>query len=194
MIAQDTKTGRAIEGCGSLPRVSPKLIVGPNGGVQNAVIWLEGSFERRYDGATDGVALLDQQACAFSPHVLVAPQGSTLHVRNSDTVLHNVRLFRESTLVWREWQQPHAADLAWRLDAPGRYVIRCGVHPWMYAWVISAEHEYYAVSDATGHFTLARVPPGRHRLHVWHETLGERVEELQVGDDPAVVTVSFEQD
>ena len=193
-IEEGTKAARAVEECGRLPRVSPKLIVSPDGGVQNAVIWLEGSFERPYDGATDGAVILDQQACTFSPHVLVAPQGSTLRVRNSDDVVHNVRLFRESALLWRKWQQPRATELTWRLDAPGRYVMRCGVHPWMYAWVIVAEHEYYTVSDASGRFTLARVSPGNHRLHAWHETLGERIEELRVGDDQAVVTVSFEQD
>lgn len=193
-VEAGTKAARAAEECGNLPRVSPKLIVDASGGVQNAVIWLEGSFERTYDGATDAVAIMDQQGCAFNPHVLIVPQGSALSVRNSDGVIHNVRLFLDSELLWREWQKPRAAELTRQLDVPGRYVMRCGVHPWMYAWVIAAEHEQYTVSDSAGRFTLARVPPGEHRLHVWHETLGERVETLRVGDDQAVVTVSFHQD
>lgn len=193
-VEEGTKAARAAEECGSLPRVSPKLIVDASGGVRNAVIWLEGSFERTYDGATDAAVIMDQQGCAFSPHVLIVPQGRTLRVRNSDGVIHNVRLFHDSELLWREWQQPRAAELTRQLDVPGRYVMRCGVHPWMYAWVIAAEHEQYALSDSAGHFTLARVPPGDHRLHVWHETLGERVEALHIDDEQTLVTVSFHQD
>ena len=51
--------------------------------------------------------------------------------------------------------------------------MRCGLHPWMHAFVVQAAHDLYAVSGPDGTFSLKNVPPGRHTLHLWHETLGE---------------------
>ena len=36
--------------------------------------------------------------------------------------------------------------------------------------------------------TLGEVPPGRYRLRVWHESLGERVREVEVGVGETLVT------
>src|SRR5438552_15823776 len=60
-----------------------------DGGVKNAVIWFPGVPLAK--GEKPPKQKLDQQACAFLPHVLAAPLGSTVDVINSDKALHNVR-------------------------------------------------------------------------------------------------------
>lgn len=177
-----------IEGCGALTKRSPQLIVDAHGGVQNAVVWVE-IPARPHESVEKGVGVLDQRECMFEPHVLLMPAGGTLTIQNPDPVLHNVRIFQERTMLMHEWQQPQGPDLTWRFEAPGRYLVRCGVHAWMYAWVVVADHRYYAVTDHAGGFTLPDVPEGSYTLHVWHETLGEHQQRLTVTTGQSVVTV-----
>jgi hypothetical protein len=50
--------------------------------------------------------------------------------------------------------------------------VRCDVHAWMRAYVAAIEHPYFAVTGATGRFSLADLPPGTYTLEAWHEQLG----------------------
>ena len=179
----------SVQGCGSSKR-SARLIVSPEGGVANAVVWLQAAAEAQ---ALPITAALDQQACEFVPHMLLVPRGSTVTIGNSDLILHNVRIFRETEMLMHEWQQPAPSPktISWRFDEAGRFLIRCGVHAWMSAWVIVAEHPYYALSDADGNFTMSGVPPGASTLLVWHESLGEQRQSVMVTHDTTPMTIRF---
>jgi hypothetical protein len=48
----------------------------------------------------------------------------------------------------------------------------CEVHRWMVAWVGVESHPYFNVTNETGVFTIANVPPGRHQIRAWHERYG----------------------
>lgn len=179
----------SVQGCGTSKR-SPRLLVSEEGGVANAVVWLESAA---VVPAAPMTATMDQQACEFVPHVLLVPRGSTVTIGNSDGILHNVRMFHETQMLMHEWQppapQPNA--IAWRGDEPGRYLVRCGVHAWMSAWIIVIEHPYYALSDAEGTFTIHHAPPGASTLHVWHEALGEQEHSVAVSRDREPITIRF---
>lgn len=69
--------------------------------------------------------------------------------------------------------------------------VECDLHSWMRAWVVVAEHPYYAVTDEQGAFTLGNVPAGRHTLEVRHETLGTVTKEVTV-TGTGVTTVTLE--
>jgi len=48
------------------------------------------------------------------------------------------------------------------------------------------------VTDEKGSFTLANVPPGTHKIKVWHETLGEVTKEVTVkAGEEAKVTIEL---
>ena len=181
----------SVKGCGTSKR-SPRLLVSAEGGVANAVVWLQAAAEGQTPPVT---ATMDQQACEFIPHVLLVPRGSTVTIGNSDPIVHNVRIFREAQMLVHEWQppapQPNA--ISWRFDDAGRFLVRCGVHAWMSAWVIVAEHPYYALSDADGHFTIPQAPPGASTLRVWHEALGAQQQSVVVNDNTAPVIIRFPQ-
>ena len=186
-----------LEGCGTFPKQSQRLLTDPRGGVQHAVVWVErpalyqsGTGPAGHQAPVEqGAAVLDQRECVFEPHVLLIPAGGTLAIRNPDPVLHNVRIFQERAMLMHEWQQPRGPDLTWRFDEPGRYVVRCGVHAWMHAWIVVAEHGYYALTDATGGFTISDVPQGDVVVHVWHESLGEQQQRVTVTPGQSVITV-----
>jgi hypothetical protein len=49
-------------------------------------------------------------------------------------------------------------------------------------------HPFFAVSDATGAFRIAGLPPGTYTLEAWHEVLGTRTAEVTVGPSQAQTT------
>lgn len=175
----------SIEGCGAVEKESAKLRVGPAGGVADAVVWIEGGLEEPVARLSASTPVMDQKECVFSPHVLAVPAGGSVAIRNSDRVVHNVRIFREGKpdTLMHQWQKIDAADIPWTFEEPGRYVVRCGVHPWMYGWVFVTPPAVSAVTGPEGRFTLAGIAPGKHTLRVWHETLGSREIPVEIGPD-----------
>lgn len=155
--------------CG--PVYSEKLLVSPEGGVKNAVVSLEGEFPAAPPASKK--ALLDQQNCRFEPHVAVVPAGQGLEILNSDPQWHDVRAFLGTEMIFRHDLDGGAKPVTQGIDKPGVYVVRCGIHRWMHAYLIGAAHAYFAVTDENGRFIIKNVPPGRARLRVWHESLGE---------------------
>jgi plastocyanin len=178
-----------VDGCGTSKR-SPRLAVSAEGGVANAVVWLQAAT---HAPAAPITATMDQQACEFMPHVLLVPRGSTVAIGSSDPILHNLRIFREAEMLMHEWQPPapQPNTISWRFDEAGRFLVRCGVHAWMSAWIVVADHPYYAISDAEGNFTIPEAPPGASTLHVWHEALGEQQHAVVVNDHTASVVIRF---
>ena len=56
----------------------------------------------------------------------------------------------------------------------------CDVHPWMRAWLLVVPTAAYAVSDESGAYRIEGVSPGRHKVKIWHERLGEKDAEVEI--------------
>ncbi len=160
-------------------KLSETLIVGAGGGVANAVV--------RLTGVTKGVALeaqtptMDQRVCQFRPHVLVFPAGSTLTVLNSDGILHNVHTYGEANPPVNKAQPGFKKKIQLKFDKPEFPVrVECDAHPWMKAWFVVQDHPYYALTDESGNFSLANVPPGDYTVEAWQETLGRQTAKVSV--------------
>ena len=67
-----------------------------------------------------------------------------------------------------------------KFDKPEIVQLKCDVHSWMAGWLVVQDHPHYAVSDASGAFKLDNVPPGKHKVEVWHETLGKMTQDVEV--------------
>lgn len=160
-------------------QISKSLLVSPQGGLANAVLWLEGEFSGT-QGVPGKLVTLDQKNCNFEPHVALVPPGGRLQILNSDPLAHDVRAFELASMLFRLDMDTHAKPEARSFDKPGIYTIRCGLHPWMHAFAVQAGSPFYAVSSETGEFALRDVPEGKHTLHIWHETLGQVEMPLEV--------------
>jgi plastocyanin len=157
------------------------LIVGRDGGVKNAVVILR-AIERkeRTQSAIAVQATLDNQHCAFTPHVQVVPVGSDVVLKNSDPILHTVHarlggetLFNVGLPKWRQVTK--------RLDRAGVVRIDCDVlHTWMSAAIVVSDSPYSTVTDENGAFNVDGLPPGEYDLEVWHERLGARRQRVRV--------------
>ncbi len=171
---------------------SQELMVSSGGGLKNAVIFLKGDFLQSWPEDTK-MPELDQQGCVFSPHVFIVPTGMVFKVKNSDPVAHDIRSFQDAQMLSRFEMDEYSEARPDGFKTPGIYVIRCGLHPWMYAFAVSAPHPFYAVTDESGSFVIAGVPEGDHTVKLWHETLGEIEVPLKVEGPVQDFSYTFEK-
>jgi len=167
-------TGKDDKICGATVPLA-KLSSGRNGGVKNAIVFIQNIVEGKpFDGT--GHYLLDQKKCRYSPHIMVLPFGSPLEIVNSDKVLHNVHISelgapRMSILnIAQPIRGQRSMIQASQIRKTGFLVATCDAgHPWMNAYIMVAEHPYYAITDEDGNYAIEDIPPGEYRLAMWHE-------------------------
>ena len=107
--------------------------------------------------ATAAPAIMDQQHCRYVPHVLGVIAGGTVEFRNSDPTMHNIHTM--PTQVGNETvdvsQAPRGAPQSKQFRQPEFMLpVRCNNHPWMSAFVNVSATPFFAVSDASGNFTI----------------------------------------
>jgi plastocyanin len=111
---------------------------------------------------------MDQRQLHFVPHVLAITMGDTVRFLNHDTVSHNV-FSPEGHYDLGTW--PPGETRSHTFTQIGAYSQLCNMHQNMLAWVYVNQNPYQAVPDASGHFTIADVPPGTYVLAVWSSKL-----------------------
>jgi plastocyanin len=112
-------------------------------------------------------AIMDQSGYEFLPGFLIAQAGQNVQFRNSEDILHNVRVSDAST------QQPvfNVATVAFgkyehKFD-PGYYTVTCDIHPTMRASILVTRSPYTATTAADGAFSIANVRPGPYKLTIY---------------------------
>jgi plastocyanin len=130
----------------------------------DAVVWLEAPGAPSLPGRPEVV--LDQRNLAFSPSVLAVRVGTAVEFPNNDRVFHNVFSFRDGK-VFDLGLYPVGTSKRVVFDRAGVSRLFCNIHPAMGAYVVAVDTPYFAVSDRTGAFTIAGVPPGDYRFHAW---------------------------
>lgn len=154
----------------------------PSQDLGDAVVYLEGTATPATAAApvTVEIAITDK---VYAPHVVVVPVGSTVRFPNHDPFNHNVFSLSE----------PNTFDLglygrgevkSQTFAKPGLVRVYCNVHPRMVAYVLVMANRLYAQPGQDGSFVIENVPPGRHRLHVWHERIPtEVIKDVTAGAD-----------
>jgi plastocyanin len=160
--------------CGKVKQ-SPRLLLGKNNFLANAIISLEGITEGK-KLSQGGKQTLNQKGCEYYPHVMVLPVGTELEIVNNDPILHNVHAYEMYPSVKSVFNiaQPVKGQRTLirqeKLRTPGFLTATCDAgHPWMSATILVTDHPYYTVTDKQGAFTLTDVPPGTYTLRLWHE-------------------------
>ena len=163
------------------------LLVGPDGGVRNAVVTMRPLD--RTAAIHPGRIVLDNRQCAFVPHVQVATVGSELILKNSDPILHTVHarigkdtLFNVGLPRWRQVSKVLARIGVLKID--------CDVlHTWMSAAIVVVSTPYFYVTGENGLFAFDGIPAGNYDIEIWHERLGTKTARVSVSDNAAI---SFE--
>lgn len=110
-----------------------------------------------------------QRQATFVPHVLVIPVGASVVFPNRDTTRHQAYSFSPAhafnlDLFLHETPPPEL------FAKPGVVVVGCNIHDHMQAFIVVSEASYVASSDASGEVAFD-LPPGDHRLRIWHPQL-----------------------
>jgi plastocyanin len=165
------------------------LVLGPKRGVLNAVVWLENPPGGAKWEAPLPKAEMDQKGCLFTPRVVVVPVGGTVDFLNSDRLLHNLHSVSKDNGSFNR-TQPRGRTIPITFSKPEMVAVTCELHSWMKSWVVVAEHPFYAVTDSAGAFRLPNVPPGKYKVRMWQEALGNASRDVVVG--PQGGAVSFD--
>jgi hypothetical protein len=167
------------EVCGR-QKTAGNLLVGPQKGIQNAVVRLKDIPAGKALPKPTTVTV-SQKGCEYAPRVVLFPAGSRIRIENDDGILHNTNVTAEANESFSIAQPKFRRVAEKRIAEPEMPIrVRCDVHSWMASWWISEEHPYYALTDAAGAFTLTDVPPGDYTLETWHETLGRITQKIAV--------------
>lgn len=167
------------------------LLLSPAREVRNAVVWLENPPPSAAWPAGAQKVEMDQNKCAFVPHVVIVPAGGTVDFLNSDRLLHNIHTMPKINPSINR-TQPKDRTIPFTFEKPEIVRINCDLHSWMQAWVVVAANPFYAITGADGQFTFDNLPPGQYQLQVWHERLGTVGANVTVGGkQPAHVTVEM---
>ena len=165
------------------------LVVSPEMGLRNAVVFLlTPPPDAKWSLAPP--VQMDQKQCVFVPRVIVVPAGGTAEFLSTDRLLHNLHSASADNPSFNR-TQPKGRTIPIVFRKPEIIRIDCDLHPWMRAWVVVAEHPFYAVTGERGEFVLENVPPGNYTLQVWHETLGTVKKDVAVTGGVATVTVEM---
>jgi plastocyanin len=142
-------------------------------------------------GKPSAPVVMDQVKMQFIPHVLPVILGTTVQFHNSDPTPHNVFSPDYEKYNLGTWPTGQSKDYTFAKCAkfPCVYTQLCRVHPEMEGFVVVLQNQYFAVSDRTGHFEIANVPPGQYTLAVWHPKLKSQTKPVTV--DAKGATVEF---
>ena len=148
-----------------------RLIVGPQGGVANTVVFLKNISSGKAMEMPEPRRFLDQRHCRYEPHILLVPQGELLKMKSSDATLHTIHMNGAATY---NLPFPFPNQVISRaMQSTGLVDLKCnGGHVWMNAELMVVPHPYYVVTDESGRFELNNVPRGSYEIVAWHEGWG----------------------
>lgn len=176
--------------CEGRPAKEQSVVV-KDGRLQNVLVRVRGNVAGAPPAASTHVTV-DQSKCTYQPRVQGAVAGQQVMFKNSDGTLHNVRGVVGMKAVFNVAQPPSAAPVEKPLPADAEVLrLKCDVHPWMTAYVVSNPNPYFATTGEDGSFTISGLPAGTYTLEAWHETLGTKTAEVTVKDG-APAEASFE--
>ncbi len=186
--------GRVSDGRGW--RLLQPFSVGAGGSFRDVVVFIDG-IERGKPFAGFTPPRIEAMDCRFLPFVNVVRDQHDVTVVNMDPAMHDIQAYETSNLGPRvlfnvplpiSSRYPREAGLSANFHkhyegtpmtqtvkmTKGRrvFLMQCGFHAYMESWGLAVENPYYAITDKDGRFTIQDIPPGKHKVVVWHPYVG----------------------
>ena len=114
------------------------------------------------------------------PHTQVVAKNSSLQVKNSDPILHNIHSYQEGRTILNIAEPKQGMVVEKKMTKVGGESLKCDVHNFMRGGLFVAENPYAAVTDADGKYELKDVPAGTYQIATFHEVAGTRMASVTV--------------
>ena len=177
---------------GTIWRLLDQFQVDATGGLQNALVMLEGiesgkPFSRM-------ASTIEAKDCILTPPVMAVRPNQNIEVVNMDPIIHDIQVyemapFGAEVIFHRPLRMNpyHLKGAAGSHDhLPGEplidtmkftkgrriFYLECGFHEFMQTWGVAVTNPYYAMTDTQGRFTLSDIPEGVYTLIAWHPGMG----------------------
>ncbi|MFG6666421.1 Cupredoxin [Halomonas sp. HNIBRBA4712] len=117
-------------------------------------------------------ARMIQRNAAFHPTVMAVPVGSQVTFPNEDTTRHHVYSFSPAkTFELNLYLQETPAPVTF--DQTGVVVLGCNIHDAMQAFIVVSDAPFAETTGSDGRLDAPNLPPGNHRVRVWHPRLDD---------------------
>lgn len=148
----------------------------------NVFIYIKDGLPQRLYPVPNEPVVLDQQKCRYVPRVLGVQVGQPVEIRNSDALMHNIHAEGAVNQPFDVGQPLQGIKTTHRFTTREVMIpVKCNVHNWMRGYIGVLEHPFFAVTDASGRFTMPPVPPGTYTIEAWHERLGTQTQQITIG-------------
>ena len=168
------------------------LVVNANGTLADVFVFVKEGVSGEVPPAPAEPLVFDQRGCHYLPHVFGIRVGQTLKMINDDPTFHNVHAVAKANPSFNVGMPTKGMVLEKKFFKPEQMVrLKCDMHGWMNAYAGVMDHPYFAVSDSTGGYTIANLPPGEYTIEAWQEKLGTKMEKVKVAGNGAKVDFIF---
>jgi len=178
------------------PVVNEMLVLGEGQTMANIVVSVTSGLEKKDYPVSSEPVVLDQKNCVYIPHVVGVQAGQQLKILNSDNTMHNVhslsrvnKAFNAGMLAAKPGQPKELLKTISKVEEKP-FIIKCDVHPWMRAYVFTADHPFFAVTKEDGKFSIDGLPAGTYEIRAWHERLPAQTGTVTVTAD-GTATIDF---
>ena len=173
-------------------RFMPTIEVGKDGGLKNAVVAVYDVEDKAFMDGYQGTEVT-AEFCEFLPFAGVVVNNKSFKVENHDAdpddpkskegVLHNPHSFVVKGSSSATGFNIGLAKKGDKLDKPvvfrggaekdGFYRLQCDQHEFMQSFFLPVSNPHFAVAKEDGSFEIKDVPPGKHKVVVWHPFAGK---------------------
>ncbi len=160
------------------PVMTQDAVTGPGNSVRYVVVYISAG-DQGAPAATDTVHY-DQKGCLYIPHVVAMQVHQPLAIFNDDPHSHNIHPLARVNPEWNKSQPKGAPPIRTAWDQPEFIAVKCNVHPWMHGYFVVLATPHSAVTDSSGTFSIAGLPPGTYTVTAWHERFGTQSQEVTV--------------
>ena len=129
-------------------------------GIKNVVVFLRDASRVHESAAPKNDPVeFDQKDCVFLTHVVGVTVGQTVDIKNSDPIGHNTNIVGTgfNPTVPGDGAVPYPVQK--EVSVPNQ--VKCGIHPWMTAYMLQRKNGTIAVTDAQGQFRNSERAGGR---------------------------------
>ena len=182
-LAPISVTGGDAAICSPGGQIPPNqaIVVGPNNGLANVLIYLDMTVPESWehddylatkDALLAGEQGFDQKACVFLSHVFAMRSTQSVEIINSDPVGHNTNIAPSRGAQQSNNTLPSNSKSVYSPggETAAPFKVTCAIHPWMSAWMITRDNPYFAVTKPDGSFEIKNVPAGVPlRFRIWQE-------------------------